>query len=203
MNTKAILGTIAVIILLPVIYLLSGFYTPDPTYAFRGFTILPLDPSQGELKVPTVEEDLQGATMHAVFKPAFVQKIAGVQSPNPAGLDLVVDSIAAEIVACTEKGKIPPKADFQVATSCAEKDFASWQPEKKTSLLVDTDQKLIVLGASGNNMAKVYYNGMVASYVSPDMLQSDRKREACIVRVMLDFLIHNKSDLEASCAAAP
>jgi hypothetical protein len=201
MNTKAILGILAAIIALPIIYILSGFYTPAPTYAFRGLEIKPIEPSQGELTVPTVAEDEQGATMHAVFKPGYVEKITGVKSPNPAGLDLVIDATAAEIGSCTEKGKIPPKAEFNVAKSCAEKDFANWQAEKKTTLLVDPDQKLIVFGASGNNMARVYHNGMIASYISPDMLQSDRKREACIVSAMLDSLLGFPQDPDASCAA--
>lgn len=189
MNTKVILGILAVIIALPVIYLLSGFYTPAPTFAFRGLAIAPIQPNEGIITLPTIEEDEKGATMQAIFKPGFIAKITGVKSPNPVGLDLVIDAYSDEVSTCTDKGKIPAKADFNVAVKCADKDYASWQAEKKTLLFVDPDQKLIVFGASGNNLARVYHNGMVASYISPDMVQSDRKREACIISAMLDNMI--------------
>jgi hypothetical protein len=67
-------------------------------------------------------------------------------------------------------------------------------------LFVDPEQKLIVFGASGNNLARVYHNGMVATYVSPDMVQSDRKREACLVSTMLDNMIGFPVEA-AACAA--
>jgi hypothetical protein len=189
MNIKILIGAIVVIILLPVVYIFSGLYTPAPTFAFRGLTIAPIEPSQGVITLPTIAEDEAGATMRAVFKPGFIERITGVKPPNPQGLDLTIDSYSEEISSCAEGGKIPPRAEFKVAAKCAEQDFASWQAEKKTALFVDADQKLIVFGASGNNMARVYHNGMIASYISPDMLQSDRKREACIIGFMLDNMI--------------
>jgi hypothetical protein len=189
MNTKVILGILAAIIALPVIYIFSGFYTPAPSFAFRGLAIAPIQPNEGMITLPTIEEDEKGATMKAVFKPGFIEKITGVKSPNPEGVDLTIDAYADEVATCTDKGKIPAKADFKVAVKCAETDYASWHADKKTVLFLDPDQKLIVFGASGNNLARVYHNGMVATYVSPDMVQSDRKREACVISAMLDNMI--------------
>ncbi len=200
MNPKLLFGIAAAIIALPIIYIFSGFYTPAPTFAFRGIAIAPIQPNEGMITLPTIEEDEKGATMKAVFKPGFIEKITGVKSPNAEGLDLTIDGYLDEVSACTDKGKIPAKGDFKVATACAEKDYATWQADKKTVLFVDPDQKLIVFGASGNNLARVYHNGMVATYVSPDMVQSDRKREACLVSAMLDNMIG--SPVEAAACAA-
>jgi hypothetical protein len=200
MNTKVILGILAAIIALPILYILSGLYTPAPTFAFRGLAIAPIQASEGLITLPTVEDDEKGATMKAVFKPGFIEKITGVKSPNPEGLDLTIDAYADEVSTCTDKGKIPAKGDFKVATKCADKDFETWQADKKTVLFVDPEQKLIVFGASGNNLARVYHNGMVATYVSPDMVQSDRKREACLVSTMLDNMIGFPVEA-ATCAA--
>jgi hypothetical protein len=200
MNTKVILGILAAIIALPILYILSGFYTPAPTFAFRGLAIAQIEPNEGVITLPTIEEDEKGATMRAVFKPGYIEKTTGVKSPNSEGLDLTIDAYADEVGACTEKGQIPAKADFPVAQKCAEKDYASWTAEKKTTLFIDPEQKLIVFGAGGNNLARVYHNGMVATYISPDMVQSDRKREACIISAMLDKMIG--FPVEASACAA-
>jgi hypothetical protein len=200
MNPKLLIGAIVVIVVLPILYIFSGFYTPAPTFAFRGLTIAPIEANQGAITVPTIAEDEAGATMHAVFKPGFVETVTGVKPPNPDGLDLSIDSYADEFNACTNKGKIPPKADFSVATTCAEKDYATWQADRKTTLFIDPEQKLIVFGASGNNLARVYHNGMVATYISPDMVQGDRKREACLVSAMLDNIIGSPVE-KSACAA--
>jgi hypothetical protein len=201
MNIKILIGAIVVIVLLPIVYIFSGFYTPAPTFAFRGLSIAPIEPNHGQITLPTIAEDEAGATMRAVFKPGYIEKVTGVKSPNPEGLDLSIDSYSDDIGSCLDKGKIPPKADFKVAAKCAEQDFASWQADKKTALLIDEEQKLIVFGASGNNQARVYHNGMIASYTSPDMLQSDRKREACIIGFMLDSMIGFPPKGDPVCAA--
>jgi hypothetical protein len=200
MNPKLLIGALVVIIALPILYIFSSFYTPAPTFAFRGISIAPLQPNEGVITLPTIEEDEKGATMSATFKPGFIEKVTGLKSPNPDGLSLTIDSYADAVSACTDKGKIPAKADFKVATGCAEKDYSTWQSDKKTALLVDPDHKLIVFGASGNNLSRVYHNGMVATYTSPDMLQSDRKREACIVSAMLDKMLGSPVDASACTA---
>jgi hypothetical protein len=201
MNPKLLIGAIAVIIALPILYILSGFYTPAPEFGFRGLKIAQIEPGQGELILPTIEQDQAGATMRAVFKPGYIEKIARVKSPNPAGLDLTIDSTSEAANACMADGKMLAKAEFTIAAQCAEKEYATWQADKKTALFVDADQKLIVFGATGNNLARVFHNGMVATYLSPDMLQSDRKREACIISVMLNHMIGSPVDEDAACAA--
>ena len=204
MSKTTLIGIFAVLLMLPIFYLAMDEIVPEAqSFSFRGQSITPVHEANGLVTVPTVEEDEKGATIHAVFKPAFLEKMAGVKSPNPLGLDIVIDGIADNVRSCTPQGRIPDKASFEVAKSCATADFASWKVEKKGALLVDPMQQMIVLGAIGNNQVHVYHNNMIARYTSPDMIQSDRKREACIVRVMLDHLVGAKLETDKNCAAVP
>jgi hypothetical protein len=202
-NIRIILIAIVVLIITPVVFYFVSNMNTEEAHAFRQMTITPVLENDGKVTVPTVSEDQLGALLHATFKPAFLEKTTGVKSPNPNGLDITVDSISSAIGACTPQGKIPPKAVFDIAVKCAETDFTTWKAEKKTALFLDPTEHLIVFGATDNNLARVYHNNMIASYTSPDMLQSDRKREACIVRAMLDHLVGIKPDPDASCAGAP
>jgi hypothetical protein len=204
MNSRAVIGIIALLVMLPVLYLVFDQLIPEvPEYSFRGHLITPVHEANGQVTVPTVEEDEKGATLHATFKPAFLEKMSGVKPPNPNGLDITVDGVDDNTRTCTEQGKIPAKASFTVAKNCAAADFAAWKSEKKGALLVDPEQHIIVFGASGNNLVRAYHDDMIATYTSPDMIQSDRKKEACTVRMMLDHLIGKKPEEGANCATAP
>jgi hypothetical protein len=202
MNSRAVIGIIALLISLPLLYLLFDQLIPEvPEYSFRGHLITPLHEANGQVTVPTVEEDEKGATMHATFKPAFLEKMTGVKPPNPEGLDIIVDGVDDNTRSCTEQGKIPGKAGFEIAKNCAEADFAAWKTDKKGALLVDPEQHIIVFGASGKNIVRSYHNNMVATYTSPDMIQSDRKKEACSVRMMLDHLIGKAPEEGVNCSS--
>ncbi len=204
MSRTTLIGIVALLFALPIFYVAMNVFMPQvPLHSFRGLVITPVHEANGQVTVPTIEEDEKGATMHATFKPAFLEKMAGVKSPNPAGLDITVDGISDDVRSCDAEGKIPAKASFAVAESCAAADFENWKTEKKGGLLVDPQQQLIVFGATSNNLARVYYNNLIATYTSPDMTQSDRKREACIARVMLDHLVGAKPASAVNCAAAP
>ncbi len=203
MNRNTVIGLVAVIILMPLVYIFASFVFPDePQYGFRGYNIRPVHPANGVVTVPTIEEDAKGATLHATFKPAFLEKMGGVKAPNPNGLDMTVDSIDDNVRACGEGGAIPSKAGFAIAKTCAEADFAAWKAEKKAALIVDAQQNMIVFGASNNNQVKLYHKNLVATYISPDMVQSDRKKEACIVRITLDHLIGIDQSADVNCASA-
>ncbi len=203
MNNRIIISAIIVLVFLPAVYYFLNMMNQEEGLAFRELTITAVAETDGQVTLPTESQDKLGATLHAVFKPAFLEKIAGIKSPNPNGLDMTVDSISSAIDNCTQQGKIPAKAVFDVAEKCAVGDFSTWKAEKKAALFVDPAERLIVFGNSGNNLARVYHNNLIATYVSPDMVQTDRKREACIVRAMLDFLVGRTPDPDASCAAVP
>jgi hypothetical protein len=204
MSKTTLIGMLVLIAMLPMLYIgMYEIWPDEPIYTFRGQSIRQIHEANGKLTIPTVEEDEKGATMHATLKPAFIEKMSGVKSPNPSGLDMIIDGVADYVRTCTPQGKIPDKASFDFAKNCAAADFAAWKAEKKTAVFIDPQQQMIVLGASGNNLARVYYKNMIATYTSPDMTQSDRKREACIVRSMLDHLLGIDPPDALNCAPAP
>jgi hypothetical protein len=200
-NRNTVIGLVGLIAVLPLIYVIDNALFPvGPEYGFRGRAISPVTEANGIVTVPTLEDDAKGAMLHAVFKPAFLEKLAGAKPPNPSGLDLMIDNSLDTIGACTPDGKIPAHAGFTTAKSCADADFAAWKMDKKGAVLVDPALQMIVFGATGNNLVRVYHNGLIASYVSPDMVQTDRKKEACIVVVALDHLMGAKPNPDANCA---
>ncbi len=201
MNRNTVIGLVGVIAVLPLFYVLDNALFPaGPEYGFRGHAITPVSEANGTVTVPTLEEDAKGATLHAVFKPAFLEKMAGAKPPNPNGLDMTVDNSSDTVGACTQDGKIPAHAGFTIAKSCAESDFAAWKMDKKGAVVVDPTLQMIVFGATGNNLVRVYHNGLIATYVSPDMVQTDRKKEACIAGIMLDHLMGAKPNPDANCS---
>jgi hypothetical protein len=204
MNHRSIFGVIAVLILVPILFITYYRMNPvEPLRVFRGHEIAKVRESNGQVTVPTVEEDKNGATMHATFKPEILEKMSGVKSPNPEGVDFVVDSVDPLVRECTPEKRIPAKAPFDIARSCATTDFASWKSEKKGALFIDPLQKLIMFGAGGNNHMRIYHNDWIVTYISPDMTQTDRKKEVCIVRRMVDLLFGIAPDPQATCAVVP
>jgi hypothetical protein len=203
MNRNTVIGLVVVIALLPLAYIFINVVFPDePRHIFRGHSITPVLEAYGKVTVPTEEEDAKGATLHGVFKPVFLEKASGVKSPNPNDLDIMVDAVVEDVGGCTAQGMIPDKARFDVAKTCATAAFAAWKAERKAAPIVEEQQRMIVFGATGNNLVRLYHNDLIATYSSPDMVQSDRKKEACIVRKLLDHLIGAKPDPDANCAAA-
>ncbi len=204
MNHRSIFAVVAVLILVPFLYITYYRMNPvEPLRIFRGHEIAKVRESNGQVTVPTVEEDEKGATMHAIFKPEILEQISGVKSPNPQGLDFVVDSVDPLARECTAEKRIPAKATFDLAKNCATTDFASWKSEKKGALYIDPSQKMVMFGAGGNNLIRLYYNDMVITYTSPDMTQTDRKKEACTVRRMYDLLLGIAPDPKSTCAVVP
>jgi hypothetical protein len=203
-NRNTVIALIAVIVVMPLVYIIINIVFPDePQHAFRGYAITPVLESYGTVTVPLAEDDQKGAPLRAKLKPVFLEKVAGMKSPNPNDLELTVDSVLESVGGCAPQGKIPDKAGFVVAKACVTTDFASWQAEKKAAPLVDDAQQMIVFGASGNNLVRVYHKNLVATYTSPDMVQSDRKKEACIVGVVLDHLTGAKPDPDFNCSITP
>jgi hypothetical protein len=198
-NHRTIYLAIAFIVALPLVYLLLNGIQTEEKRSFRGREIVTLNAADGSVVVPTKSENKKRIPMLATLKPAFLEKIAGIKPPSPNNLELTINSVVQDIGSCAPEGTTPEGASFDVAVMCAAADFANAKLDKRTALFVDNDARLIVLGDSGKNQARVYHGGMIASYLSPDMTQGERKHEACIVRAALDYLTNTTPDPDKLC----
>ena len=151
--------------------------------------------------VPTESENKTGAPLLAKINLAYAEKISGLKPPGNAPLELILNSIDRPLNKCAEDGTIPAQASFELAAKCATVGFEKYNAERKTALEVDAASKVIIYGASANNEIRLYHEGVIATFKSIDVTQSDRKREICIVRILIDHLINRPANAEASCPA--
>ncbi len=202
MNKNTVIALVGVIVAMPLVYLLLNGIESEEGHSFRGVSITALAPESGTLIVPTTSENKQGAPLRANLKPAFMESVSGLKLPFAEPLDISIDSISKKIGNCLEDGTVPPQANFEVATSCAEATFKQLQLDRKTTLQIVPEEQMLMFGATSNNQIKLYHNGVIASYTSKDMTQGDRKREACIVRIMTDHILGRTATVESSCVTA-
>jgi hypothetical protein len=132
-----------------------------------------------------------------------VEKMTGKKMTVAKNLELTINTVSDKIQECSADSSIPARATFNVAQMCAPFAFEKSKDEKKTALYVAPEERLIVFGKTGQNQARVYHHGMVATYDSADMTQSDRKYEACLVRIMMDFTIGLPLDETKTCSVKP
>jgi hypothetical protein len=202
MSKNSIIAAVIAILVMPVIYLVLNGLNQQPKFSFRGLPVMEIEPQNGELFVPNEVENQNAVPMRATLKASFVEKTSGLKLPFAEDLVLSVNSTVNRLDACLEDGTTPEQARFDLAARCSAAQFEKMVLERKTIVEVEPAEKFIVFGATSNNQIKLYYKNMIASYVSKDMTQGDRKREACIVRIMLDHLLGQPANVEVSCQAA-
>jgi hypothetical protein len=202
MTKTSFIAAIAVILAMPLVYILLNGFEQEESLSFRGVPVITLEASDGSLVVPTAAENKKGVAMRAKLSAAYVEKTSGLKLPFYEPLDLIIDSVSNKVSACAEDGSTPAQASFDVAATCAESSFQLMNLERKTKLQVEPQDQFIIFGATANNQVKLFYNNIIASYVSKDMTQGDRKREACIVRILLDHLLGKPANVESSCTPA-
>jgi hypothetical protein len=202
MSKNSIIAAVIAIFVMPVIYLVLNGIDQQPKFSFRGLPVQEIEPQHGELFVPNEVENQNAVPMRATLKASFVEKISGLKLPFSEDLVLSVNSTINSLDACLEDGSTPEQARFDLAARCSAAHFEKMVLERKTIVEVEPAEKFILFGATSNNQIKLYYKNMIAAYVSKDMTQGDRKREACIVRIMLDHLLGRPANVEVSCQAA-
>jgi hypothetical protein len=203
MNKNTIIGALAVIAVLPFLYLFLNAFKGEELPRFRGREVVQIDTSQGTIVVPSSADAAKGAPLTASFPSSFIEQVTTKKMTNSKGLALTLHTISGKLQDCEAQSAIPAQARFEIAQMCAPFAFENFKDAKKTALFVVPEEQLIVFGKSGQNQARVYYNGMVATYESADMTQSDRKYEACLVRIMMDFIIGLPLDNAKTCAVQP
>ncbi len=192
MNQKTIIAAIAVILLVPVLFLIINSFEGEPVRNFHGKTVTEIDPADGLTVVATEAENKKGVPLRAQFNAAFVEKITGKRPPHSNGLDLTINLPSRKIQECDANSAVPPLAGLDLTNLCAPFAFQNSKDPKKTALYIAPEEFLFVFGSVGKNQVRLFHHDMVATYTSPDMTQSDRKHEACIVRIMMDYLINPK-----------
>jgi hypothetical protein len=203
MNKNTIIAAVAMIVALPFIYLVLDSLKGDPLPRFRGREVVTIDSVNGTTVVPTAENAKKGEPLKATFTTAFVEQITTKKMTNTRGLELTIHTVTDKFQDCEADSAIPARAEFKVAQMCAPAAFEKTKDPKKTIFFMVPEEQFIVFGKSGENHTKVYHNGMVATYDSADMTQSDRKYEACLVRIMMDFIIGLPLDDTKTCAVKP
>ncbi len=202
MNKATVIALVGVIVAMPMVYIVfNGIEKPD-VFTFRGAPVQMVEPQNGTVIVPTETENQQAVPMRATLKSAFTEKTTGLKPPFADDLVLSINSVSNKVTTCLEDGTIPEQAHFELASTCAPAHFENMKLDRKTLLETDAKEQFIMLGATSNNQIKLYYKKLIATYVSKDMTQGDRKREACIVRIMLDHLLGQPANVEASCPAS-
>jgi hypothetical protein len=202
MTKTSFIVAIAVILAMPLVYILINGFEQEESLSFRGVPVITLDAQDGSLVVPTAAENKKGMAMRAKLSAAYVEKTTSLKLPFYEPLDLTIDSVSNKVTACAEDGSAPAQASFDLASTCADSSFQLMNLERKTELQVEPKDQIIVFGATAHNQVKLFYNNIIASYVSKDMTQGDRKREACIVRIMVDHLLGKPANVETSCTPA-
>lgn len=202
MNKNTIITAIAFIIVLPLIYIFLNGFEGEEKLSFRGRQVAVIDPENGSVIVPTASENKKAVPMRATLNAAFIEQVSGLKPPFADKLQLTVTSVSNKVSACADEDAVPAQASFDLASTCATEAFGNMTLERKTVLEVDPKEQFIIFGATGNNQVKLYHEGMIANYVSKDMTKGDRKREACIVRIMLDHLVGKPANVESSCVVA-
>jgi hypothetical protein len=203
MNKNTVFGAIAVIVALPFIYLLLTALKGDPLPRFNGREVVVIDADSGTITVPSAEDAKQGMPLTATFTKAFVERTTGKKLARNKNLDLTLNTVSDKIQECGIESSVPARAGFNVAEMCAPFAFEKSKEPKKTALYVAPEERLIVFGKSGQNQVRVHHHGMIATYESSDMTQSDRKYEACVVRIMMDFVIGLPLDEAKTCTLKP
>jgi hypothetical protein len=186
------IALVVAIILMPMLYFLLPGDELDTAYSFRGIAVRTLSVNEGMTTMPTSEQDALGAPLQASVKAPFLEKLGGVKAPNSAGLVFEVTPINDNLSDCAEKGKTTAFANFELSVRCSEKEFATMKLENKTQLQVDHEQQMLVYGNSGANAVRVFHKNLMISYTSPDMTQSERKREACLARAAVSHLMNEE-----------
>jgi hypothetical protein len=199
MNKNTIIAAVAAIIALPFIYILLNALKGEELPRFRGREVVVIDAANGTIVVPTAEAATKGEPLKATFAKSFVEQITSKKVNSGRDLELTINTVSGKIQECEAESVIPARAPFSTAQMCAPFAFEKSKEVGKTALFIAPEEKLIVRGKSGQNHAHVYHNGMVATYDSGDMTQSDRKYEACLVRMMMDFTIRIKPDADNPC----
>ncbi len=203
MNKNTVIAAIAVIVAMPFIYLLLTALKGDPLPRFNGREVVVVEPDSGTINVPSAEDAKKGVALTATFTKAFVEQITGKKLSRNKNLDLTLNTISDQIQECGIDSSVPARATFSVAQMCAPFAFEKSKEPKKTALYVAPEDRLIVFGKSGQNQARVHHHGMIATYDSADMTQSDRKYEACLVRIMMDYIIGLPLDEAKTCTVKP
>ena len=197
MNLRALLAAAAVIIILPVIYLLLNIGADEEEYSFRGLTVRSIAPEQATIVVPSASENAAGQAMLAKFTPSYIETVTGWKTMNPKGLDLALTTANGKSATCNQDGSMPPTASFKLAQQCAQAEFVKMALPAPTVLFVSPEDALIVFGNKGDNRVRLYHDTVIATYSSPDMTQSERKTEACLVKMMISHLL-NVEKVDAS-----
>jgi hypothetical protein len=199
MNRNTVVIAIAVIVVMPFIYLLLNAFKGEELPKFRGREVVVIDPGNGTIDVPSAADAAAGKPLTASFTNAFVEQVTSKKMTNTKALNLTLHTISEKFQDCGENSTIPEKAGFKVAQMCAPFAFEKLADAKKTALFIEPTDHFVVFGKSGQNAVRVYHSGMIATYDSADMTQSDRKYEACLVRIMMDYLLNLPLDDSKTC----
>lgn len=203
MNKNTIIAAVAIIIALPLVFVILNSFKSDPLPRFRGREVVVIAPADGTITVPSAVEAKKGEPLLANFTSSFVERITTKKMTNTKGLNLTINTVSEAIESCEAESAVPARAPFKVAQMCAPAAFEKIKDPKKAAFFMVPEEQLIVFGQSGANHTKVYHNGMIATYDSADMTQSDRKYEACLVRIMMDYAIGLKPNEADACAIKP
>jgi hypothetical protein len=198
-NIRVIIIAVVLIAAIPIIYLFAVGYEPEEVRNFRGSPIREIAAAEGALFVPNESENKAGVPMKASLSLGLIEKVTGKRTANLKGFDLVVDSVDDKVIACGEDGTTPVKASFELASKCAPADYDNMKLDRRTALLVDPEAQFIVYGNGGSNPVRLHTGNVIINYTSQDMTQSERKDEACMVRMMVDYLLGKTPSRETSC----
>jgi hypothetical protein len=199
MNKNTIIAAVAFIVALPFIYFIFASMQSDPLPRFLDQEVAVVDPANGTIIAPSEEEALAGKPLTAKFTSSFIARTTAKKMTNTNGFDLTINSVLDSLQNCEAESAVPARASFNLAEMCAPFAFEKSKNPKKTSLFMAPEEQLIVFGQSGENLTRVYHKGLVATYSSADMTQSDRKYEACLVRIMMDFIMGFPLDEAKTC----
>lgn len=200
MSKTTFIGLVIFILVLPIIYLVLNATTgmDAATNLFRGQPVTMVQPPDGEVIMPTVQEDQAGAVLHATYSPGLLEKLAGSPPPGNKPLELTIDNLTDE-GECLADGTPPPRSRFEIQARCYNDLFKSPKKPEGTALFVDEPLGLVSLISSDKNAHRMLYHGWVATYETGPMTQSEIRKQGCVARAMLNHLFSITDPQPASC----
>ena len=189
---------------LPLAYVVFGSKAlfGDPNSGkYHGRPISIVEEQDGAVRIPTSAEDRKGLPLQARLSGRLLEELSGVRPRPPEALEMNVEIVDSKLTDCLEGNLAPRKASFDLQSSCAKQELAAAKTEDRVSLFVDPDMQLVVLGHGAKRVARLYHDGLAATFVLPAMTQGDMKKQACVAKVMLDYLFADKQVQTKACAA--
>lgn len=160
---------------------------------FHGEKLVSIPDSMGFVLPPTPEQKLKGGVLHAYLKAAALEQITNIPATNRFGLELTVSAVDADVLDCQPDGNTLANASFVVSAKCSPNEFGKSKAQAKTTLIVDSENKLIIFGSTQNSTASIYYGKFKASFIIPAPMPQNQSLIACEARAMLDFIFQKQS----------